>query len=83
MIIGLLMNLSKYFDVSYRKDRSCHGGGILVYINSCLIHKRRTDLEIFWDESIRVEVRINNQPHLLGIFYSTKPYDQIFLELSI
>lgn len=36
--------LSLNFDVPYRKDRSCHGGGILVYINSCLIHKRRTDL---------------------------------------
>ena len=29
-----------------------------------------------------VEGRINNQPHILGIFYSLKPQDQIFLELS-
>ena len=42
--------LSKYFDVPYRKDRSCYGGGILVYI-------------------------INS--HLLGIFYSPEPQDQI------
>ena len=79
MIIALQMNLSIFLNtLMYHIVKIDHDGGILVYINSCLIHKRRTDLEIFWDESIWVEVRINNQPHLLGIFYSPKPQDQFF-----
>ena len=45
----------------YRKDRTNHGGGILVYINNNLIHKRRLDLEVFWEESLWVELKINNQ----------------------
>ena len=28
------------YDISYRKDRTCHGGGLLVYINSNLAHER-------------------------------------------
>ena len=40
------------FDSPYRKDRSNRGGGLLVYINSELIHTRKRDLEIFCDKSI-------------------------------
>ena len=39
--------LTNEFSIPYRKDRTNHGGGILVYINNNLLHKRRPDLEIF------------------------------------
>ena len=38
--------LTHDFAIPYRKDRTNHGGGILVYINNNLIHHRRQDLEV-------------------------------------
>ena len=58
--------LTNEFSVPYRKDRTNHGGGILVYINNDLLHKRRHDLEIFWEESVWVEIKINKQQYLYG-----------------
>ena len=72
--------LTNEFSIPYRKDRTNHGGGILVYINNNLLHKRRPDLELFWEESLWVEIKLNNQQYLLGIFYSPKPQDQNFFE---
>ena len=66
--------------VPYRKDRTNHGGGILVYVNNSLIHKRRPDLDVFWEESLWVEIKINNQQYHLGTFYSPKPQDQLFFD---
>ena len=40
-IIYLVMALAESFDAPYRKDRSNHGGGLLVYINSEFIHTRK------------------------------------------
>ena len=72
--------LKKDFSIPYRKDRTNHGGGILVYINNNLLHKRRSDLEVFWEESLWVEIKIINQQYLLGTFYSPKPQDPHFLK---
>ena len=47
-------------------------------INNNLMHQRRQDLEVFWEESIWVELKINKRPYLLGTFYSPKPQDQTF-----
>ena len=47
--------LSDLSDIPYRKDRTNHGGGLLVYLNSELIHHRRHDLEMFCEESVWVE----------------------------
>ena len=44
-------------------------------ISNNLIHHRRQDLEVFWEESLWVEVKINKQPYLLGTFYSPRPQD--------
>ena len=44
------------FDEPYRKDRTNHGGGVLMYLNSCFAHKRRPDLETYCDESIWVQL---------------------------
>ena len=38
--------LTHDFAVPYRKVRTNHSGGILVYINNNLIHHRRQDLEV-------------------------------------
>ena len=38
------------YDKPYRKDRTCHGGGLLIYINNNLAHERMDVLEIFWDK---------------------------------
>ena len=40
------------FDEPYRNDRTNHGGGVLMYLNSCLAHTRRPGLETYCNESI-------------------------------
>ena len=49
--------LIQTYDSPYRKDRTNNGGGILVYIDSHLVHERVTELDHFWDESIRFKIR--------------------------
>ena len=39
--------LSNTYSSPYRKYRTHHGGGILAYLSSSLLHARRPDLEIF------------------------------------
>ena len=74
------ISLTTDFATPYRKDRTNHGGGILVYVNNNLLHKRRPDLEIFWEEAIWIEIVLNNQQFLIGTFYSPKPQDRTFFE---
>ena len=74
------ISLTADFATRYRKDRTNHGGGILLYINNNLLHKRRPDLEIFWEEAIWIEIVLINQQFLLGMFYSPKPQDRTFFE---
>ena len=47
------------FDGPYRKDRPNHGGGVMLYLYFNLIHSRRADLEVFCEESVWVEVKVN------------------------
>ena len=42
---GLLFSDS--FNEPYRKYRTNHGGGLLLYLNAELLHTRRPDLEYF------------------------------------
>ena len=72
--------LIENYDKPYRKDRTCHGGGLLVYINSNLAHERMEALEIFWDECIWFKVKQNNQFYLFGMFYSPKTSDKLFFQ---
>ena len=72
--------LIENYDKPYRKDRTCHGGGLLIYINSNLAHERMDALEIFWDESIWIKIKQNSQFYLFGIFYSPKTSDKSFFE---
>ena len=67
--------ISDRYDSLLRKDRTNHGGGILIYLASNLIYKRRNDLEHFWNESIWVEVKTKHDVYCLGVFYSPKRAD--------
>ena len=52
--------------------------GVLINVLNTLIHKRRTDLEIYWDKCIWIEVQVNNELHLVGICDSPKTFDRNF-----
>ena len=64
------IKISDRFNSPLRKNRTNHGGGILVYLASNLIYKRREDLEVFWNENIWVEIETKREMYLLGCFYS-------------
>ena len=72
--------LTDKFDAPYRKDRSNHGGGLLVYLSHELVHKRRLDLEGYRNESIWAEIKVNRQIYLIGTFYSPRTSDANFFD---
>ena len=72
------LGISDCYSNPYRKDRNSHGGGLLMYINTSLAHKRRPDLEIFCDESIWAELKVKQEIYLIGLFYSPTTADQTF-----
>lgn len=49
------------FTTAYRKDGTCHSGGILIYISDHLISTRKHELENYLPESIWVELKIKIQ----------------------
>ena len=69
----------EHFDSPYRKDRTNHGGGVLVYMSNDLLHKRKPELEVFCGESIWVEIKARNESVLPGVFYSPRTSDANFL----
>jgi len=72
------LSLTDSYDSLYRKDRTNHGGGILVYINTNLIHKRMHELETFCPESVWINISVKNEKFLIGTFYSPKTSDPTF-----
>lgn len=50
----------------------------MVYVSPSLAHERQTDLELFWDECIRTETRINNAIYLIGTFYNPNRISSMF-----
>ena len=69
--------LCNKYDHPYSKDRTNHGCGNWAYVSTNLTHKRRNDLEIYWEENIWLETYINKQIYLTGIFYSPKTSDPV------
>ena len=59
---------------SFRKDRNCHGGGLLAYIRSDLPARRRPDLELSRIESLIIEITLNNRKW--GIICAYRPPHQ-------
>ena len=43
-------------------------------------HTRIIDLETFWNESLRVEIKVNRECYLIGLFYSPRTADVIFID---
>ena len=73
-----MLSLSDCYCTPYRKDRTNHGGGVVAYINSSLLHVRGLDLEIFCEESIWIEIKVKNEIFLIGLFYSPPTADAQF-----
>lgn len=73
-----MLLFSDSFSTPYRKDRTNHGGGVLAYVKSSLLHTRRPDLEIFCNESIWIEVKVKSEDYLIGLFYSPSTADSQF-----
>ncbi|KAK3106293.1 hypothetical protein FSP39_017122 [Pinctada imbricata] len=57
------------FEPPFRKDRTNHGGGILIYYRSGLTVKRRVELENDIDESIWIELLTKNKSLLICCLY--------------
>ena len=53
----------------YRRDRSRHGGGVLVIIREDIRAFLRDDLNFFCDELLFLEVSTTCGPMLFGVFY--------------
>ena len=49
--------LSDIFNEPYRKDKTYHGHGVMIYLNSQLKHVRRADLEILVMNPFRLKFR--------------------------
>ena len=53
-----------------------------MYLSCELAHKRIYGLETFWNESLWVEIKVNKDSYLIGLFYSPRTADPIFFMLS-
>ena len=51
-----------------------------MYLSHELAHERVTVLETFWNESLCVEIKVNWDIYLIGLFYSPRTADTIFFE---
>ena len=57
------------FDESIRKDRTQHGGGVMIYLSNLLKYKRRLDLESQHLETIWVEIKFSSHDILICCLY--------------
>ncbi|MEW8548488.1 MAG: reverse transcriptase family protein [Candidatus Thiodiazotropha sp.] len=57
------------YDTPIRKDRTCNGGGVMVYVSNLLRYKRREDLEDPILETIWIEIKLRSFNILLCCFY--------------
>ena len=51
-----------------------------MYLSCELAHKRILDLKTFWNESLWVEIKVNKDSYLIGLFYSPRTADPIFFD---
>ena len=69
--------MSCKYDILYRKIKN-HSGGLLMSYE--LAHTRSIGLETFWNESLWVEIQANRDKYLIGLFYSPRTEDTIFVD---
>ncbi len=60
------------FNFPIRKDRNCHGGGIIAYMKNYLICKRRADLEDDNVECMWFELKTKKSNNLICIVYRSE-----------
>ena len=72
--------MSSKCDIPYRKDRTNHGGGLLMYLSCGIAHTRMIDLETFWNESIWFEIKLNRESYLIGLKNSSQTADAVFFD---
>ena len=51
-----------------------------MYLSCELAHTRIIGLETFWNESLWVEIKVNRDIYLIGLFYSPRTADAIFFD---
>ena len=51
-----------------------------MYLPCELAHKRILGLKTFWNESLWVEIKVNKESYLIGLFYSPRTADPIFFD---
>ena len=61
--------MSSKYDITYRKDITNHGGGLLMYLACELAHTRIIGLETFWNESLWVEIKVNRDIYILSVCF--------------
>ena len=71
------------FQQVHRKDRSDDSvyGGVLAWVSSSLVAKRRLDLEIDQLELMWLEIRCNNNKFLVGVVYRQPNANDEFWQL--
>ena len=72
--------MSSKYDIPYRKDRTNHGGGLLMHLSCGHAKTRIIDLETFWNESLWVKIKVNRESYLIGLFYSPRTADAVFFD---
>ena len=70
--------MSSKYTILYRKDRTNHGGGLLMYLSFELAHTRIIGLETFWNVSLWVEIKVNRDICLIGLLHGPRTADAIF-----
>ena len=72
--------MSSKYDIPYRKDRTNHGRGLLMHLSCGHAQTRIIDLETFWNESLWVEIKVNEESYQIGLFYSPRTADAVFFD---
>ncbi len=73
--------LLKGFGAPYRKDKSPHSGGILIYVAEHILSERVENLENFWEETIWIKIKNNCDQFLLCTLYRPPNSANEFWEL--
>ena len=72
--------MSSKYDIPYLKDRTNHGGRLLMYLSCGFAHNRIIDLETFWNETLWFEIKVNRESYLIGLFDSPRTAGVVFFD---
>ena len=72
--------LTDKFDAPYQKNRRYHVGGLLLYLSHGPVYKCTIDLEMYWNESLCLEINAQRKVFLLDTFYIPCTSDANFFD---